>query len=310
MNSSKSLPVTVVIPVKNEEKNLPSCLAKLVDFAEILVVDSASDDQTRSIAEEAGAKVLDFHWRGGFPKKRNWVLLNYPFTTPWVLFLDADEQLSEAFRHELSKKVEEGVHTGFWLNYRNYFFGKMLRHGVPQRKLALFRVGSGLYERVDDLGWSPLDMEVHEHPVLEGSIGEIAEPIDHLNYRSLHHFIERHNDYSTWEANRYVELRSRFHESNRFTDRQKLKYRHMERWWFPGAYFGLTYFIRGGFLDGRPGFIYAVFKAFYFIQVQQKIKEITSQEHTLLTMVSKTRQSCCDYKAADVQPTREYRRLR
>jgi glycosyltransferase involved in cell wall biosynthesis len=278
MESPSPLPVTVVIPVKNEEKNLPFCLAKIRGFAEILVVDSASSDQTRKIAQNAGAKVLDFHWQGGYPRKRNWVLLNYPFTTPWVLFLDADEHLNEAFYGELSKKLREQTYAGFWLTYHNYFLGKMLNYGVPQRKLALFRVGSGLYERIDDLNWTGLDMEVHEHPVLKGSIGEITAPIDHLDYRDLHHFIERHNDYSTWEAKRYVALKSHSHLTSDLTERQKFKYRHIERWWFPIAYFGLTYFIYGGFLDGRPGFVYAVFKSMYFFQVQQKIKEIITEK--------------------------------
>ena len=65
--------------------------------------------------------------------------------------------------------------------------------------------------------------------------------------------------------------------TNSFTERQEFKYRHIERWWFPMAYFGLTYFIYRGFLDGRPGFVYAVFKSMYFFQVQQKIREIMSE---------------------------------
>src|ERR1700675_742645 len=97
-----TIPITVVVPVKNEEKNLPACLAKLTSFTEILVVDSSSTDRTREIAEAAGAKVINFVWRGGFPKKRNWILLNYKFSTPWVLFLDADEHLTDAFMHEMN----------------------------------------------------------------------------------------------------------------------------------------------------------------------------------------------------------------
>jgi glycosyltransferase involved in cell wall biosynthesis len=272
------LPVTVVIPVKNEENNLAVCLAKIRRFEEILVVDSGSNDQTRKVAENAGAKILDFNWQGGFPKKRNWVLLNYPFKTPWVLFLDADEHITEVFCGELWNKLEQDNYVGFWLNYRNYFCGKMLRYGVPQKKLALFRVGWGLYERIDDLRWTHLDMEVHEHPVLNGLIGEIDAPIDHLDSRGLHQFIERHNAYSTWEAKRYVELRSCSRGTNSLTERQEIKYQYIERWWFPMAYFALTYFLYRGFLDGRPGFAYAVFKSLYFFQVQQKIRETVNEQ--------------------------------
>jgi glycosyltransferase involved in cell wall biosynthesis len=276
MNNEEPFPVTVVIPVKNEEKNLVACLAKIRRFVEVLVVDSDSSDQTRTIAEHASAKILDFKWQGGYPKKRNWVLLNYPFKTPWVLFLDADEHLTEAFYAELPKKLNEHNYAGFWLIYRNYFLGKILKYGVPQKKLALFRVGSGLYERIDDRKWTQLDMEVHEHPILSGSIGEINAPIDHLDCRDLHQFFDRHNAYSTWEAKRYIELRSC--ATNSFTERQEFKYRHLERWWFPMAYFALTYFFYRGFLDGRAGFTYAIFKSMYFFQVQQKIREIVREK--------------------------------
>jgi len=274
LNRPSPFPITVVIPVKNEEKNLGACLTRIRDFVEVVVVDSGSIDQTRHIAENSGAKVLDFQWQGGYPKKRNWVLLNYPFRTPWVLFLDADEHLTDAFYRELSNKLHDETYIGFWLSYRNCFLGKMLKHGVPQKKLALFRVGSGLYERIDDLRWTNLDMEVHEHPVLNGSIGKLAAPIEHVDYRGFHHFIERHNDYSTWEAKRYVELKSGSRATTSFTERQEFKYRHLERWWFPIAYFMLTYFVYCGFLDGRSGFVYAIFKSMYFFQVQQKVKEI------------------------------------
>jgi glycosyltransferase involved in cell wall biosynthesis len=265
--------VTVVVPVKNEEKNLPACLAKLRSFAEVLVVDSSSTDRTREISESAGAKVINFVWQGGFPKKRNWVLLNYKFKTPWVLFLDADEHLTDAFLHEISTRISKNGYVGYWLNYRNHFLGRVLKYGVPQRKLALFKVEAGLYERIDDACWSDLDMEVHEHPVLKGSIGQIAEPIDHLDYRGLHHFIDRHNSYSTWEANRFRQLSATSKEGQQLTQRQIAKYRFIKRWWFPIAYFLMTYFVRGGFMDGRAGLVYAVFKACYFFDIREKILE-------------------------------------
>jgi glycosyltransferase involved in cell wall biosynthesis len=270
------IPVTVVIPVKNEEKNLPACVAKLTPFTEVLVVDSGSTDRTREIAKAAEAKVVPFTWQGGFPKKRNWVLLNYKFATPWVLFLDADEHLTNEFLQELSAKISDDRYVGFWLNYRNHFLGRVLNHGVPQRKLALFKVGAGFYERIDDLRWSELDMEVHEHPVLQGPIGKISARIDHVDFRGLRHFIDRHNSYSTWEANRLLHLNAVPKERERLTQRQIIKYRYIARWWFPIVYFVFTYIVRGGFLDGRAGFVYAVFKAIYFFQIREKILEAPS----------------------------------
>ena len=271
-----TIPITVVIPVKNEEKNLPSCLNKLKSFAAVLVVDSCSIDRTRAIADAAGAKVIDFNWQGGYPKKRNWVLLNHTFATPWVLFLDADEKLTDEFLRELKVKISESRYDGFWLTYRNHFMGRALKFGLPQRKLALFKVGAGLYERIDDANWSDLDMEVHEHPVLLGPVGAIKAPIDHLDFRGLHHFIDRHNSYSTWEANRFLQLSVIPDGKRRLTQRQYAKYRYIARWWFPLAYFVLTYILRGGFMDGRAGFIYAILKSYYFLQVREKIAEKSS----------------------------------
>ena len=161
------LPVTVVVPVKNEERNLPECLSHLSVFSHIVVVDSSSVDATREIAASHGAEVINFEWNGKFPKKRNWYLRNYPPRTPWVLFLDADEFVTQEFLGELAEVIPTTKHDGFWLTYNNFFMNRYLRHGDAFTKLALFRVGSGEYEQVDDEHWSKLDMEVHEHPVLK-----------------------------------------------------------------------------------------------------------------------------------------------
>tara|TARA_B100000953_G_scaffold251316_4_gene214076 strand:+ start:2206 stop:3036 length:831 start_codon:yes stop_codon:yes gene_type:complete len=272
------LPVTVVIPTKNEEKNLPLCLKKLIDFAAIWVVDSASTDATISIARDHNTRVIQFDWKGGFPKKRNWVLLNERFETPWVLFLDADEHITSEFVSELRSALENSDMVGFWLNYSTHFMGGILKHGLPQRKLALIRVGSGLYERIEDPGWSHLDMEVHEHPVLDGPVGEIAERIDHLDYRGIEHFIARHNAYSTWEANRFLRLASgETGERENLTERQKRKYASLARWWFAPAYFLMTYGLKLGFLDGRRGLDYALLKASYFQNIRLKILESLEQ---------------------------------
>ena len=82
--------LTIVVPVKNEERNLPGCLENVKAFEHVILVDSGSTDRTLEIAAEFGREVVQFKWNGEFPKKRNWILRNYKFQTPWVLFLDAD----------------------------------------------------------------------------------------------------------------------------------------------------------------------------------------------------------------------------
>lgn len=266
--------LTVVVPVRNEARNLAACLGSIPPGLPVLVIDSSSTDETVAIAKTAGATVVQFHWRGGFPKKRNWVLQTYAFETPWVLFLDADERMTPAFVSELAAALARTEVVGYWLNYRNHFMGKILRHGDPQRKLALFRIGAGAYERIDDERWSRLDMEVHEHPILDGAVGEIGAAMDHEDDRGLHKHIDRHNDYSSWEARRFQALASDPAAWGQLTARQRAKYRHLRRWWYAPTYFLFTYVMRLGFLDGRAGLAYAWLKLVYFSEVRLKIIEL------------------------------------
>jgi len=273
------LDVTVVIPVKNEAVNLPQCLACLAAFEKVVVVDSGSTDATCEIAAKAGAEVLNFEWNGQFPKKRNWVLRNHIFETEWVLFLDADEFITDAFVAELGHSLSSTNCAGFWLNYERWFLGSELKHGDEFNKLALFRVGAGEYERIDEDQWSQLDMEIHEHPVLSGATGELLAPIQHNEYRGLHHYIAKHNEYSSWEAARYLQLiepGGDFEQSDAWmglTPRQQKKYRHIAKWWAVPAYFLRGYFLKKGFLDGAVGLHFALMKSIYFYQIRLKIKE-------------------------------------
>ena len=275
---TSAIPVTVVIPVRNEEANLAQCIQRLGSFDEVIVVDSNSTDTTCQIAIDHGASVIQFEWDGRYPKKRNWVLLNQRLRNAWVLFLDADELITQKFCDELSAAIEEDRFDAFWLRYTNYFLGCPLRHGDAQRKLAVFKICKGLYEKIDEDAWSGLDMEVHEHPVIEGEIGEILSPIDHRDYRGLAKFIARHNDYAMWEARRTVQLRKASPDVwAQLTERQQKKYRNIDRWWFAWAYFAWSFVVRRGFLDGPAGFSYAFYKLWYFWTIRLLIRELAKK---------------------------------
>lgn len=281
--------LTIVLPVKNEAKNLPRCIAAVSELGPIVVVDSGSSDNTKEVAQAAGAEVLNFDWDGQFPKKRNWTLRNYDFKTEWVLFLDADEFASAEFLEEVQVAIADTEHVGFWLNFTNYFMGQQLRGGDAFRKLALFRVGAGEYEKIDEDNWSHLDMEVHEHPVLSGSVGEINAPIEHNDFRGLKHYIAKHNEYSSWEVARYLRLvrqREEIVQSSRMrdqssqpscsewenlTERQRKKYANLAKWWFAPAYFAVSYFLKKGFRDGAVGLHFSLLKAIYFYQIRLKV---------------------------------------
>jgi len=274
MTQTNKISVTAAVPIKNEEANLAKCLSALDCFHEVVVIDSSSTDKSQEIAKSFGATFLNFHWNGSFPKKRNWCLRNYEFQTEWVLFVDADEVVSPLFCQQLHQAIQTQEHVGFWLNYTNYFMGKKLKYGVAQRKLACFKVGAGEYEKIDEDGWSKLDMEVHEHPVLKGSIGEISASIDHCDFSGLARFLERHIDYAKWESQRYELIKDQLERGNHnLTGRQLFKYKNVEKTWFSQFYFLYTFIFKLGILDGRAGYQYANYKKWYFQTVQNLIRE-------------------------------------
>lgn len=269
------LDLTIAIPVLNEERNLPGCLAAIGTglASKIVLLDSGSTDSTCSIAEKFGAQVVDFKWDGKFPKKRNWFLRNYQLTTKWILFIDADEYLTENFKKEMRECLDRDDKVGYWLSYTVYFLGEQLKGGYPLRKLALFRVGAGEYERIDEDQWSKLDMEVHEHPILQGETGVIKSKIDHQDFRGVSHYVIKHNEYASWEAGRFIKMADDHNIISKWTWKQRLKYRLMKSVLIGPAYFCGSFFLLGGFRDGARGWAFAVLKMSYFTQVYCKIRE-------------------------------------
>lgn len=272
---SESLDLTIAIPVKNEEKNLLGCIKAIGEnFAKhIVIIDSGSTDSTLEIAKSQEVAISHFNWDGKFPKKRNWFLRNYSLTTKWVLFLDADEYLTSEFKEELRTKLKTNK-EGFWLNYTIYFMGKKLKGGYPLNKLALFQLGAGEYERIDEDKWSNLDMEIHEHPILKGDIGYIKSKIDHRDFRGVSHYMSKHNEYASWEAFRYIKTINNKVAKSEWTWKQKIKYKLMESAVIGPIYFFGSFVFYGGWKDGATGFVFAILKMSYFTQIYCKIKEL------------------------------------
>jgi glycosyltransferase involved in cell wall biosynthesis len=263
------IPISVIVSVKNEALNLPSCLDKLKRFDQIIVVDSCSTDDTPIIAKAMGAEVLQFQWNGKFPKKRNWALQNANLHHEWILFLDADEFVSDEFVTEVGIKIQDPYYNGFTIRFENYFMGRKLKYGYGFQKSALFKKSKGAYEKIDEDLWSHLDMEVHEHPIIQGKVGIIKSKVVHKDFKNLEHYISKHNAYSTWEAQRYLQLKQTKNALLSFN--QKIKYSLINTGLLPAVYFLGTYFLKFGFLDGKEGFYLARFKSHYFFQIQTKI---------------------------------------
>jgi glycosyltransferase involved in cell wall biosynthesis len=271
------LDLTIAIPVRNEELNLPGCLAAIgKDFAKkIVIIDSGSTDSTKTIAKNFGADVIDFNWDGKFPKKRNWFLRNHQPGTKWIFFLDADEYITEDFKKELNETIDKEDKAGYWLNYSIYFLGKEMKGGYPLHKLALFKIGAGEYERIDEDKWSKLDMEVHEHPILNGETGKIKSKIDHKDFRGVSHYVIKHNEYAAWEAERFLKTYKIAGNYATLTWKQKVKYKLLRSVFIGPIYFFGSFFLLGGFRDGARGLAFAILKMSYFTQVYCKIREIT-----------------------------------
>lgn len=142
--------LTAIVLTKNEEKNLPDCLASLRGFASrVVVVDSGSGDRTVEIAREYGADVL-VHAFTTHARQFNWALDNAGIQTEWVLRVDADERMTEAVKNEcapiLALGRESGV-CGITMEANFYMLGRRLRFGgAKKRKLMIFRYGCGRIE--------------------------------------------------------------------------------------------------------------------------------------------------------------------
>ncbi len=281
MSAESTCPVSVLIATRNEERNLDRCLESLRGWAdEILVVDSQSTDRTLEIAASQGADVVQFHYQGGWPKKRQWALETYPFRNDWILILDADEILDEAGRQEIARTIRNPAHDGYWLCFEIFFLGRQLRWGDTRLwKLSLFRHGKGAFEkRYGDQDLSMSDVEANDHVVVEGSTGRLSSPIRHENSNSLDRYITKHNEYSNLEARVQLSGESTQLEPSLFGNqaarRRWLKTRFLSLPGSPVAIFLFFYIARLGFLDGVPGLIYATFRGVQFFHVKAKMYEI------------------------------------
>lgn len=277
------VPLTVVLPVLNEEENLGAALASVAFADEVVVVDSGSTDRTVEIAEAYGARVVRFDYPGHGPKKKNWALENVDFRNEWLLLLDADERLTPELREEVERVVREGNADGYYLDREFVFMGRSLRCFRPNWNMRLVRGSRGRYE---DLGLFDLpgtgDNEIHEHLVVDGEVGFLRSPLLHDDYRGVTEWLDRHNKYATWEARLYRRFRSEpigvgplgFLRLDPVARKRVLR-----RIWTrlpgrPAIRFLVWYVLRRGFLDGRPGFVFCVLMSYYEFIVGAKLREL------------------------------------
>ncbi len=287
-NQASLLPISVIIAVRNEEHNLPRCLDALRHFGEVYVIDSHSTDKTCEIAVSHGAKVVQFDYHGGWPKKRQWALDTLPLAYDWVLLVDADEIMTPALEAEIRSAVANPSFEGYYIALQMFFLGRQLRHSDASFwKLSLFRRDKARYEcRLKDQDNSMADMEVHEHVVCDGSTNRLKNPLVHRNVESLFRYIQKHNEYSNWEAKVWLNRDSEASGQElqpAFWGTQAQRRRWLRRKFlgvpgFPILFFAYKYVFRLGFLDGIPGLIYCGFQSVQFFHIKAKIYELQARE--------------------------------
>jgi glycosyltransferase involved in cell wall biosynthesis len=276
-------PITLIVLTFNEEKQIERCISSAKDIcSEIFIIDSFSTDNTKSISERLGAKVIQHQWPGNQAKQFNWGLENLPIKTEWILRLDADEyilpELAIEIKEKLSKLDKEA--SGIILKRRVYFMNRWIKHGgyYPTNLLRLWRYGSGKFE----------DRWMDEHVKLD--IGKtvtfqndfVDDNLNNLTWWSL-----KHNNYATREAVDLLNIKYKFLKSDSIDSELSPQQDKRKRWLKenlytsiplflrPFLYFIYRYIFRLGFLDGIPGLIWHFLQGFWYrFLVDAKIYDI------------------------------------
>lgn len=267
MKNSQQLDMTIIILTKNEEVNLRNCLTTIDKLAKrVIIVDSFSTDGTAKIATEFGTEFVQ-HEFVNYGKQFQWALDNLNIETKWTFRLDADEALTTESRQELAMIVSKNNNTdvnGIIFTLEVNFLGKKLRHGgtYPFKKLCIFKTKDAFME----------ERAMDEQIILKkGSSVQMRHVSKHYDNRDLTYWISKHNWYSTRAAKDYLDQKKVILDFKKLDFSTKvrriLKYKvyyklpSRLRCW---SYFILRYILQLGFLDGRAGFLYAFFQAYWY----------------------------------------------
>jgi glycosyltransferase involved in cell wall biosynthesis len=241
--------LSVILITHNEAHNIAGCLGSVAFADEWIVVDSGSTDGTREIAGRMGAIVVKTDDWPGFGAQKNRALAQA--RGPWVLSIDADERVDETLAEAIRRVVEAdtsghrsgqetpAVAVGYELSRLSSFCGQWMRHGdwYPDRVLRLFQRGKGRFS--DDL--------VHERLIVDGAVARLPGELLHASMPTLDSALEKMNRYTSGRALDKV----------RAGGQGGLGSALAHGFWA----FVRCWLLRRGFLDGRLGFVLAVYVA-------------------------------------------------
>ena len=165
----KQIPISVIVVIKNVGAELETCLSSLLQFDDILVVDSSEDREAKELCEEYSALYHTYQWKGTYPKKRGWCLQNLSLKHNWVFFVDADEVVTPELNKELAALFPTPPkEAGYFITGRYVWNGKLLSFGLKNRKIALFHKDRMHFPVIDDLDCPGMgEIEGHYQPVLK-----------------------------------------------------------------------------------------------------------------------------------------------
>ncbi len=243
--------ISACVTAGNEEDKIRRCIESLTWCDEIVVVDSFSTDSTVEICREYTDRVYQHEWLGYIGQKN---LIREMAHNPWILFLDADEEVSPELRDEILLEFQNGTgaNMGYEFPRQVFYLGKWISHGewYPDIKLRLFRKDRGRSE----------GQEPHDHVVVNGPVKTLRGHLRHYTYDDMRDHLETMNRFSAITAQEKV------HQGKRF--------RWIDILFRPPFRFIKAYFLRRGFLDGTQGFVIATVSAFGVFMKYAKIWEL------------------------------------
>ncbi len=273
------LDLTVVILTYNEELHIRRCLENVCSIAkDIIVVDCFSTDKTQEICRAyKNVTVVEHTWPGNQAEQFNWALDNLHIDTEWVLRIDADEYLTPELVNELMAKlptIPDDI-TGIEFKRRHIFLNRWVKYGIyPVILLRMFRRGCGRYE----------NRLMDEHITLKSGKTILFDNdfCDH-SLINISEYCRKHINYAIREA--AMALDDEYHfskccelhlgEQAASKHRKKSKYNNAPLFWRSFFYFLYRYILKGGFLDGKEGFLFSFIQGWWYrTLVDAKIYEI------------------------------------
>lgn len=293
------LDISIIILTGNEELHIQRCLERLMPLYgvteclpnnRVFVIDCFSQDKTVEIAKTMGAVVLEHQWENNYARQFNWALENAPIQTKWVLRLDADEWLSSDLIEEIKIKLstlDKDV-TGVVMSLGHTWMGRFIRRGTGRVELLrLFQYRKAMCEvRLMDEHMTLLEGRsvLFEHEFVDDNLNNLAwwtqkhigyslrEALDLLNVE--YGILDCHNKSSS-EKHSATETQSVMGEQAKLKRAKKLKYTKMPLFWRSFMYFCLRYFVKGGWREGREGFLWHFFQGWWYrTLVDARIYEI------------------------------------